>query len=151
MRARSAIVGLLLVAVASAHWLIPVEATSYHAIHVAMRKMFLAPVVLAAVWFGLRGALLAMAGATTLYLPHVIYQWSGRSAENLNQVGEIAGGWLVAAVIGLLVERVWDTRRRILEHQRGRLESLINALEEQLGWRRIGSQASDTNEDHEAA
>jgi len=125
-------VGVLLVLVTVVHWMTPTGAIHLHTLHLVMRKMFLLPVLLAAVWFGLRGALLSAAATTVLYLPHVAYQWVGRVTENVNQLGEIVSIWLVAGVAGLLVARVRKARHTALEPYRSRLDSLVEALDHQL-------------------
>lgn len=92
---------VLLLTVALSHWITPTDNLYLHAVHVTMRKAFLIPVILAAIWFGLRGALCTAATVTTLYLPHVAYQWRGVWAENLSQFAEVGGIWLVAVTAGL--------------------------------------------------
>ncbi len=62
MRLRLVIIALLLLTVGLAHWLTPIEQPFFHPVHVAMRKMFILPVVLGAVWFNLSEALVT-AGA----------------------------------------------------------------------------------------
>ena len=62
MRLRLVIIALLLLTAGLAHWLTPIEQLFSHAVHVAMRKTFILPVVLGAVWFNLSGALVT-AGA----------------------------------------------------------------------------------------
>ncbi len=132
MRLRIWFIGVSLAIIALTHWVTPTGDPHEHTVHVLMRKMFLAPVIIAAVWFGYRGALIAAGAATALYLPHVLYQWRGNTAENVNQIGEIASIWIAAVVAGLLVQRVRKGRLSALEGYRTRLEALIQALEAQL-------------------
>lgn len=129
---RASVVGLLVAFVAIMHWLTPTSDLHFHAFHLAMRKMFLIPVVLAAVWFGLRGALLSAGAVTISYLPHVAYQWGGRVVENANQLGEIGSVWLVAGIAGLFVSRLRKARQTALDPYRSRLDALIEALDKQL-------------------
>ncbi len=53
-RLRIAVVVALLLAVTSAHWWMPRDGALEHVVHVALRKLYIMPVVLAAVWFNLR-------------------------------------------------------------------------------------------------
>jgi len=126
---RLLIIGLLLALVALSHWLIPTSSSALHAFHILLRKMFLLPVVVAAIWFNLRGALATAGFATVLYLPHVLWHWSGQSTENLNQIGEIASIWLVAVIAGVLVNRERTARLELLETTKGALQALVSALD----------------------
>jgi len=125
---RIAIVGVSLVVVSAAHWLVPMDNPFLHGLHLLLRKVFLLPVLLAAVWFGLRGSTVTAGLATALYLPHVLYQWGGRTIENLNQVGELASLWLVALVVGVLIAKETDARNQASESRRGVLTALSTAL-----------------------
>jgi len=122
------VVGLLIITVA-AHWLTPTNDPSLNTLHLVLRKMLFLPVVVAAIWFGLRGSLLTAATATVLYLPHVAYQWAGRTPENLNQLGEIVGLWLVAAVVGVLATKRERADLIALESHRGALVALMSAID----------------------
>ena len=55
-RCRGVVVVLLAVAVTAAHWWTPQGQDYLHATHVLLRKLYLLPVVLAAIWFDLRAA-----------------------------------------------------------------------------------------------
>ncbi len=76
-RLRGAVVALFVVAVTGAHWWTPQGQDYLHAIHIPLRKLYILPVVLAAIWFDLRAALLTAGAVTLLYTPHVIWQWDG--------------------------------------------------------------------------
>lgn len=132
-RGRISVLVFLSVTVAAVHWLMPTDTVHFHTLHLLMRKLFLFPVVLAAVWFGLRGGMVSAATVTLLYLPHIAFQWSGRLLENLNQLGEIGSVWMVAGIAGLLVSRLQKARQTALEPFQGRLNALIEALDKQLG------------------
>ena len=129
---RISVLVLLLLAIAAAHWFTPIDTAHFHGLHLVLRKLFILPVVLAAVWFGLRGTLLSAGAATLLYLPHVVYQWDGQVTENINQLGEVGSVWLVAGIAGSLVDRMQTARMSTLEPYRQRLSALIDALDKQL-------------------
>ena len=125
---RVAMIIVTLVTVSAPHWFVPTDDLYLHALHVLMRKLLVLPVLLAAAWFGLRGAAITAALATSLYLPHIVYQWSGRSIENLNQVGELASLWLVGLLAGILIAKEASARREAVESHRGALTALSAAL-----------------------
>ena len=85
---RAAVVIGLLILTGLSHWITPTSRHYLYPLHIVLRKFFIIPIVLAAIWFDMRGAVLAAAGATLLYVPHIFVQWAGRSAENINQIGE---------------------------------------------------------------
>ena len=59
---RAVVVGVLLIATGVSHWITPTSHRELHLVHVILRKLFIVPIVLAAIWFEMRGALIA-AGA----------------------------------------------------------------------------------------
>jgi len=129
VRLRIPLIALALAVVVVAHWLTPMDATYLHAIHLSLRKLFFLPVILGAVWFGLRGSVTTAALATALYVPHILYQWTGQISENLNQLGELASIWIVALLSGVLITRERRTQRQVLESHQGALAALVAALD----------------------
>lgn len=126
---RIAIIGGLLLATGLSHWVSPTEAANFHWLHVALRKFFVIPIVLAAVWFEIPGALLAAAAATMLFVPHVLLQWSGRHLENINQLGEMVTLWLTAVISGTFVRIERRALKETAETLRGSLMALVAALD----------------------
>lgn len=108
-RLRIWVIAGLLAVVSGLHWLIPVGGQDLHLLHVALRKLFILPVVLAGIWFGLRGGALAAGATTAAYLPFVSIRWAGQASENLNQLGEVFSLWIIGLVAGYLAGR--ETRR----------------------------------------
>jgi putative nucleotidyltransferase with HDIG domain len=123
------LIALSVIVVAAAHWWTPRGDGYLHAAHVLLRKLFLVPVVLAAIWFNLRGALLAAAGVTLLYAPHVMLQWSGVYAENMNQLSEIVTIWVTAGIAGILVTREKSALANEAKAYRGAIRALVAALD----------------------
>lgn len=121
---RGAIVVLLVVAVTSAHWWTPVGHDYLHVAHITLRKLYILPVVLAAIWFDLRAALLTAGVVTLFYTPHIILQWGGQRAENINQAGELVTIWVTAAIVGVFV----GAEKGALRHLAGAYEGVVKAL-----------------------
>lgn len=128
-RRRVSIIALMLAVVVLTHWFTPTDAVYLHAVHLSLRKMFFLPVILAAVWFGLRGSVITATLSTALYIPHVLYQWSGQVPENLNQLGELGSIWVIALLGGILVGRERRAQEQILESHQGALAALVAALD----------------------
>ena len=119
----------LIALVGLSHWLTPVSHHGLHAIHVLLRKMFVLPIILAAVWFEFRGALLACMLITLVYVPHVLLQWTGNVGENINQIGELSTLWLVAMLAGALVRREKRALLEVARTHEGSLLALVAALD----------------------
>ncbi|MHC4714147.1 MAG: HD-GYP domain-containing protein [Planctomycetota bacterium] len=126
---RIAMIGALLLVTGLAHWVSPTNSANLHWLHIALRKFFVVPIVLAAVWFEMRGALVAVAVATVLYVPHVFLQWAGRHSENINQLGEMVTLWLTAVISGFFVRSERQALTRAVETHRGSLMALVAALD----------------------
>ncbi len=126
---RAVVVGVLLIATGVSHWITPTSHRELHLVHVILRKLFIVPIVLAAIWFEMRGALIAAGTATVLYAPHVLLQWTGRFTENINQVGEIATMWVTAVLSGVFVGAERRALREVADTHRGTLLALVAALD----------------------
>jgi signal transduction histidine kinase len=66
--------------------------------------MYFLPIVVAAFWFGVRGALLAAAFAALCYLPRMFYSpWA--TGYSPDQLGEALDLFIVGSVLGVLADR----------------------------------------------
>ncbi len=125
-------IGVILIAVsliALGHWWTPVAPAGLLGVHVLLRKLFLIPILLAAAWFNLRGALLAALAITLVFLSHVLLQWGGHTQENVNQIGEFVTIWSTAILAGWLVGKEKDALRRLSQTYEGALVALVMALD----------------------
>lgn len=118
-----ALVGLSL-AVALLHFLIPTTSHPAHEWHIIVRKLYFLPPVMAAAWFGLRGAAWTTLGVSVLFTLHAVIDWPGNYMEQANQIGELAGFW----VAGLVAGRLFDRQRAILDDLARAHEETIQGL-----------------------
>ncbi|MBI5655647.1 MAG: HD domain-containing protein [Geobacter sp.] len=118
---RVVILTVLTGVIALLHYLIPTEPHDYHKIHIVLRKLYFLPPVMAAAWFGLRGACITAFAVSLLFILHAFLDWPGNYMEQANQVGELVGFWVAGIVPGWLFDR-----------QRSLLLDLANANEETL-------------------
>jgi len=114
-------IGLLVILIGLLHFLTPTAPHTYHKVHIILRKFYFLPPVMAAVWFGFRGTVLTTAAVSALFTLHAYLDWPGDYMEQANQMGEVAGFWVVGLISGLLFDR-----------QRGLLMELAKANEETL-------------------
>lgn len=97
------LLALLLGANIMIHFLTPVGNHQQHLIHILARKLFLVPIVMAAVWFELPGGLITSVIAALVYALHILIDWRGELSENINQVAEIFTFFLVGLGTGAFV------------------------------------------------
>lgn len=133
---------LIVVAVAlisGLHFTVGTTTVEAHAYHVILRSLFVLPIIGAAVWFRLRGALLAAFSVSMIYGVHVMTTWRGSLVENMSQTAMIAMYLVIGCVAGGLSD-LEDRQRRarqVLEMRMQR-DTTINALEmlsRALKWR----------------
>ncbi len=96
------LVVLLVVLVTASHYLTSTLHAPYHDIY---RRLYYLPIVLAGIWYGLRGGLLTAASVSLLYLPHVLWQLVPFHGNLLEQVLEMLIYHVVGGVTGLLSQR----------------------------------------------
>lgn len=128
-RFRIACLLILIGEIAAAHWLLPHNSYYLHAFHIVFCKFYFLAAVLAAIWFNLKGSILAAALITLLYSLHVIFQWRGELSDNINQVGELATIWLTAILSGIFVRIEKKALRDVSEAHEGSLIALAAALD----------------------
>lgn len=120
-RKKVLILAALVGVIAVLHYATPTEPHSYHKIHIVLRKLYFLPPVVAAAWFGLRGAGITTGVVSVIFLLHAFLDWPGNYMEQANQLGELAGFWVAGLIPGWLFDR-----------QRSLLLDLANANEETL-------------------
>ncbi len=74
-------------------------------VHVIARELYFLPIILGAIWFGLRGALLLALAISSFYLAYSLMHWRGFSADDLDRLLEILFFLLVAGITGYLQDR----------------------------------------------
>jgi putative nucleotidyltransferase with HDIG domain len=126
---QSIAIALLLASVLAGHWITPDKTHAFHVVHIVFQKLFILPVILAAVWFGMRGSVLVSALSTLLYLPFIAVRLSGHAEEAMAQYGEIATIWITAVLTGIFVDRERAVMRDVARMHEGALIALVNALD----------------------
>lgn len=122
-------ISLLIVTLAAAHWLTPTTPHSLHTLHVMFSKLFILPIVLAAIWFEITGAVLSALIISIIYVPHVFLQWGGPFPQNVNQLGEVITIWVVAILAGIFSRIEKNNLREIARTHEGSLIAMVTALD----------------------
>lgn len=84
-------------------------------LHDIFQRLYYLPIILAALWFGLRGGLLCSLIVSIAYAPHILFQWGGEMTMGMEKYLEILLYNIVGGVTGLLSQR---ERERAVELQR---------------------------------
>jgi signal transduction histidine kinase len=104
--------GIITIFIAIISIAIVITRQSQYQYHSVYREFYLFPLVLAAFWFGLRGALLTSGVITCFYLIFLWSIWYGWSAETINAFIEILFLNGMGLILGLLHEREKREQRR---------------------------------------
>jgi len=75
-----------LVGVSLLHYSTPLQLPYLHAIY---QRLYYLPIILAALWFGLRGGVACALLASLAYAPHVLFQWGGAISMEMEKYLEI--------------------------------------------------------------
>jgi two-component system sensor histidine kinase HydH len=120
------------------HYFTPIHISYLHDI---FQRLYYLPIILAALWFGLRGGLLCSVAVSCLYAPHILYQWGGEWDMEAEKYLEILLYNTVGGITGVLSQRERQRTSELQKTAKGLKESLeqqkaqsekIIAIEEQL-------------------
>lgn len=109
---RPLLLALSIVAISLSHYLTPLH---LHYLHDIFQRLYYLPIILAAVWYGLRGGLACSMVVSMVYAPHILFQWGGGLTLELEKYLEIVLYNIVGGVTGLLAQR---ERERSVELQK---------------------------------
>lgn len=118
----AAIVGISLF-----HYLTPLHLPALHDI---FQRLYYLPIILSALWYGLRGGLSSSIIVSILYVPHIIFQWGDRPSLELEKFLEILLYNVVGGITGFLCQKEGE-RREELERTASRLEESYRTLRSQ--------------------
>jgi len=108
-----------------AHFAVPSAAHAWHWLHTALSALYLPLIFRAALWFGLRGGLLAGTACAVLYLGYLALRWAVGGSLNHDQFAFPAVYLFVGWSSGLIAE---DARYK--RWQRDEVIRRANAAEE---------------------
>jgi len=135
---RIVLLGVSILGISLLHYLTPLH---LHYLHDIFQRFYYLPIILAALWFGFRGGLACALAVSLVYAPHILFQWGGGLALEMEKYLEIVMYNVVGSVTGLLAQRERERSRELQRTAEGLEESLtklqaqserIIAIEEQL-------------------
>jgi signal transduction histidine kinase len=109
--------------ISSVHYFL---APKYHHYHIFFRELYYLPVILAGLWFGLRGALATSIGITICFLPFIFLTWDGFSPQDFSSLIELLLLNVVGLILGLYRDQEKHAQKEILRTER--LASIGRAL-----------------------
>ncbi|MDY0039837.1 MAG: ATP-binding protein [Desulforhabdus sp.] len=78
---------------------------SQHHYHIFYRELYYLPIMLAAFWFGLKGALWTALSISVLYSPFIVMNWQHFSPDDFNKLMEILLYNTIGLTLGILRDR----------------------------------------------
>ena len=104
--------------------------------HEIYKLLYYIPIILAGFYFGIKGGLISSIAVSTVYLPHVIFQWHGTEEDFIHRALET----VVYVVIGFIVGKLAQS-----EHaQKDRYEQA--ALELETSYQKLKHQSEMISE-----
>lgn len=125
-KARLAVLATAVLLITVAHYATPIEWSFLHNIY---QRLYYLPILAAAYWFGVRGALVVALVSAASYLPHIVTDWHDRVAYRQAQFAELLMFQAVALVVGTLAEHE-KRQRRELERSAAELAAAYRRLQE---------------------
>lgn len=111
-RLRITIIAAAITGTSLLHYLTPLH---LHYLHDIYQRFYYLPIILAALWFGLRGGLSCALVVSIVYAPHILFQWGGHIVMEMEKYLEIVLYNIVGCLTGLLSQR---ERERSIELQK---------------------------------
>jgi two-component system sensor histidine kinase HydH len=87
-------------------------------LHPLLQRAYYVPVLLAAMWFGWRGGILAAGLSSLMYLPFVVFTWKTSPAYSANQYVEVVMFFLIGGLAGALFDLERGHRAKVEETAR---------------------------------
>ncbi len=133
------LIGLAVGLISTLHFSLGTTATQAHTLHVVLRSLYVLPIIGTGIWFGLRGAMVAVVVISTIYGSHVFMAWRDSLTENTSQAAMIALYVVIGVVAGGL-SSLEDRQRRARERLEARMQRdlIVGGLEtlsRALKWR----------------
>jgi two-component system sensor histidine kinase HydH len=107
-------VALLVVLISVLHYATGLQNMRYHSFY---RELYFLPLILAGLWFGLRGAVIVSVSIAVLYLPFIRIGWDSFSPTDFDRVLSILLFNLVAIVLGFVSSREKARQKALRESE----------------------------------
>ena len=127
------ILAVAIVSITAAHYVTAIESGFLHNLY---QRLYYLPILAAAYWFGVRGALVVAFLSVASYLPHIVTDWQDRPMYRQAQYAELLMFQVVALLVGTLSELLMfqvvallvGTLSELEKRRRGELEESFEQL-----------------------
>jgi two-component system sensor histidine kinase HydH len=99
---RISLLSLFIIVISVLHYTTPL---TFPMLHDIFQRLYYIPIILAAFWFGFRGGVGCALVVSIIYAPHILFQWSGHIAMELEKYLEIVLYNIVGGITGFLSGR----------------------------------------------
>ena len=99
---RIGLLALFVTGISVLHYSTPLSIPMLHDIY---QRLYYIPIIMAALWFGLRGGVGCALIVSIVYAPHVLFQWGDHMTMELEKYLEILLYNVVGGITGLLSQR----------------------------------------------
>ena len=111
-RVRITLIGMLVAVISALHY---GTDPGHRYLHILYRELYFLPIVLAAFWFGLRGALVTSLTITAIFVPLTVSHWQNLSPDDFSLAMDKLLYNIVAVILGALKDQERAEHRRLLE------------------------------------
>ncbi|HDY88025.1 MAG TPA: HAMP domain-containing histidine kinase [bacterium] len=87
--------------------------TDFHELHNVFAELYYIPILIGALIFGLKGALITYLFISLLYIPHLLLNWSGSFSFAANKLSHALISGAVVIIAGFLVDREKKRREQL--------------------------------------
>lgn len=128
-RGRAGWTAAAFVLVFALHWATPAGPHQWHWLHLFAQKLLFVPVLLCAVWFGLRETLVMTALVSAGFLAHISVQWRGRPMLQADQLAELVNLWIAGPAVWSFFRHERAAADRLRRAHVDTLMTLVSSLE----------------------
>jgi two-component system, NtrC family, sensor histidine kinase HydH len=124
---RIGIILLFIISISLFHYLTPLH---LHSLHDIFQRFYYLPIILSALWYGIRGGLACSLLVSIVYAPHILFQWGESMVIGMEKYLEMVLYNVVGGVTGLLAQREQEKSQELQKTAEG-LEVSYKKLQQQ--------------------
>lgn len=124
---RPFILFICIIGISMLHYLTPLNLPYLHDIY---QRLYYLPIIMSALWYGLRGGLTCSLFVSAVYAPHILFQWGGHLAMEMEKYLEVLLYNIVGGVAGFLSQKERE-RSAELQETAERLDESYKNLQAQ--------------------
>ena len=120
---RPFILFICIIGISMLHYLTPLNLPYLHDIY---QRLYYLPIIMSALWYGLRGGLTCSLFVSAVYAPHILFQWGGHLTMEMEKYLEMLLYNIVGGVAGFLSQKERERSAELQETAKRLDESYKN-------------------------